>query len=155
MRVFANSSAAPELSVRHSVRERCARLGTTRTMPSDTDDATERPEKRVKLVDDNDEEKKEPEALPNESKSEQTPLHKRPFSEKLSFGDGNIIIATDDMLFCVYMGILANSSQIFKDMFSIPLPKTQEMFIGRPVVELQGETGEEFEIFLVAMFNRG
>lgn len=94
--------------------------------------------------------------------------------EHLWFPDGNVVLATDSLLFCVHKGILALQSTVFKDMFDLPVDALddamevrtqetvsgsgvvrQEMYEGRPLVYLAGDGGEDVAHLLRAIYERG
>lgn len=70
------------------------------------------------------------------------------------FEDGNIILQAEWTQFKVYRGILAKNSEIFKDMFAMPLPAAgEELEDGCPVVHLS-DRAEDWHHVLGALFDR-
>ncbi len=69
--------------------------------------------------------------------------------------DGTIILATPQMLFRVYRGILSRNSPVFRDMFSLPQPSTssdagEDIIDGVRVVQIH-DRDEDLEPFLSAL----
>lgn len=81
---------------------------------------------------------------------EKTTRHGEPY-----FDDGNIILEVQSIRFRVYRGILAASSPIFADMFSVPQPPlpAEELVDGCPVVELS-DSADDWTYVLKALFER-
>ncbi|KZP26072.1 hypothetical protein FIBSPDRAFT_682180, partial [Athelia psychrophila] len=52
------------------------------------------------------------------------------------FEDGNIVLETEGVQFKVYMGILADNSAIFRDLFTIAQAQEGELVDGCPVIHL-------------------
>lgn len=70
------------------------------------------------------------------------------------FDDGNIILETEAMQFRVHRGVLAASSNIFADMFSVPQPvQGDEVVDGCPVVKML-DNAEELKHVLKAIYDR-
>jgi hypothetical protein len=59
-------------------------------------------------------------------------------SDDIWFADGNIVLRAEDTLFKTYIGILANASSVFRDMFGVPQPPANdtERYEGLPLVRL-------------------
>ncbi|KLO06123.1 hypothetical protein SCHPADRAFT_883121 [Schizopora paradoxa] len=89
--------------------------------------------------------------------------------ESLWFPDGNVVIATDTLLFKVHKGVLSLQSSVFKDMFELPIVEsglentqegqgtvgfTPELYEGLPLVGLAGDTGKDVEHLLRAVYER-
>ncbi|KAJ7698469.1 hypothetical protein B0H16DRAFT_1706006 [Mycena metata] len=68
------------------------------------------------------------------------------------FDDGNIILQVESTQFRIFRGILSLHSSVFRDMFTIPLPKDEPTVDGCPVVVLSGDTAEDWVLFLGVMF---
>lgn len=69
------------------------------------------------------------------------------------FDDGNIILQAEGKQFRVFRGILAASSSVFGDMFTIPQPTDEKLVGGCPVVHLS-DTAEDLHHVLKALFDR-
>lgn len=71
------------------------------------------------------------------------------------YNDGNIVLQAEDTLFKVHRGILAQSSFVFQDMFSLPPPPLidAELVEGCPVVPLF-DTAEDVGYMLHAICER-
>lgn len=70
------------------------------------------------------------------------------------YNDGNIILDVDGTHFRVYKGILAASSTIFADMFSIPQPESGGQLVSEcPIVKMMDST-EDWQYVLEALFER-
>lgn len=71
------------------------------------------------------------------------------------FDDGNIILQAENTQFRVYRGILAASSSIFADMFSMPQPAlcAETMMEGCSVVHLS-DSAEDLRYVLEALCQR-
>ncbi|KLO07742.1 hypothetical protein SCHPADRAFT_859814 [Schizopora paradoxa] len=87
--------------------------------------------------------------------------------EHLWFPDGNVVLATDSLLFKVHKGVLALQSSVFKDMFELPgahgLGPSQgqgtdvivsELYEGLPLVTLVGDDGDEVVHLLRTAYER-
>lgn len=78
-----------------------------------------------------------------------------PARSSLWYFDGNIVLQAEGTQWKVYKGVLARSSPIFQDMFSLPQPPSMdtEMVDGCPVVQLS-DSAEEVEYVLQAICQR-
>ncbi|TFY59753.1 hypothetical protein EVG20_g7669 [Dentipellis fragilis] len=79
--------------------------------------------------------------------------------ETLYLSDGNIALVAqwnerEDgcVVFRIHRSILARSSSIFEDMFSLPAGEAMEMYDGDPLVRMQ-DTGEDLEGLLQYLYN--
>lgn len=70
----------------------------------------------------------------------------------LWFGDGNVILQTDDLQFRVYKGVLAKNSVVFRDMFATASSSECPIVDGCPVVLLY-DWPEDLEHVLLALFD--
>ncbi len=71
------------------------------------------------------------------------------------YEDGSIILATDVHLFRIHKGILAKHSSFFHDMFNLPTSKilnVDEYWEGVPVVKMVGDSDEEVDLVLRALY---
>ncbi len=82
----------------------------------------------------------------------------------LWFLDGNVVLATDSLLFRVHKSFLSLHSSVFKDMFDLPFvapgdvedQNTAEVaYEGLPLVALAGDKGEDVAHLLRAAYERG
>ena len=74
----------------------------------------------------------------------------------LWFDDGNVILIAEGTGFCVYRGVLARQSEVFRDTVEIPHPTAvggDEMDI--PVACLDDDNAEEVAIMLRVLFTSG
>jgi hypothetical protein len=69
------------------------------------------------------------------------------------FEDGNIVIEAGFKQFKVYRGILAASSEVFRDMFLVPQPIEQGSVDGCPIVHLS-DSPDDVRYILDALCNR-
>lgn len=78
-----------------------------------------------------------------------------PVKSNLWYRDGNIVLQAERTQWKVHQGILAESSVIFQDMFSLPQPLAidTELVEGCPVVRLS-DSAEEVEYVLQAICKR-
>lgn len=69
--------------------------------------------------------------------------------------DGNIIIEAETTRFRVYKGLLATQSEMFRDMFSIPQPPSdqEDLVEGCPVVRVS-DSAEDWTYILEALLRR-
>jgi len=65
--------------------------------------------------------------------------------------DGSIVLAVEDTLFRVHKTILANHSEVFADLFTVPQPAGEDMIDGCHVVRLY-DNREDFIDLLRAMY---
>ena len=68
------------------------------------------------------------------------------------FSDGTIVLVVEDEAFCVYGGMLAQSSAVFRDMLLVPQLDAAETFEGRPLVRLH-DSKLDLTYFLKALHN--
>ncbi|KAF7974950.1 hypothetical protein HWV62_11011 [Athelia sp. TMB] len=75
-----------------------------------------------------------------------------PVRSDVWYDDGNIVLQAQNTQFKVYRGILARSSPVFKDMFMLPQPPTEDTQLveGCPVVKLF-DSAEEVRYILRAL----
>ena len=72
----------------------------------------------------------------------------------LWYDDGNIVIQAETTQFRVFKGVLASLSDIFKDMFLIPQPSSDEEVIdGCPVLRVY-DSARDWTYILRAIFRR-
>lgn len=71
-------------------------------------------------------------------------------STSVWYDDGNIILQAETMQFKAYRGILADNSNIFKDMFRVPQPSNDTLVEGCIVIEMQ-DGAQDLEYFLHAI----
>lgn len=80
-----------------------------------------------------------------EGSSEASKLYVRPLERSdIWYDDGNIVLQAQNHQFKVYRGVLAGSSSVFKDMFSLPQPppKDNDLVEGCPIVQLSDKWRE-------------
>jgi len=73
---------------------------------------------------------------------------------ELYFGDGTIVLVVQSVVFRVYHGLLSSRSEVFQGMITVGSgpATTIETYDGCPVVvQLQGDSAEEFSYFLNAL----
>ncbi|KAJ7698462.1 hypothetical protein B0H16DRAFT_1645075 [Mycena metata] len=68
------------------------------------------------------------------------------------FDDGNIILQVESTQFRLAKSVLSMHSSVFRDMFSLPLPVNEPTIEGCPIVVLQGDTAQDWVLFLGAIF---
>ncbi|TDL13234.1 hypothetical protein BD410DRAFT_833359 [Rickenella mellea] len=68
------------------------------------------------------------------------------------FEDGNVVLISKGTAFCVHKSQLANRSEVFKDLFSVPHTHSPKLFENRDVVELRDEP-DDLRSFLVALYD--
>lgn len=74
----------------------------------------------------------------------------------LWYEDGTVILIAEKTGFRVYRGLLAQHSEVFRDMFSLPQPTTavsDTLFEGCPVVHLMDDIAEEIAEVLKILHN--
>ncbi len=84
--------------------------------------------------------------------------------DTLWFSDGNMILATNTLLFRVHKGVLSFQSSVFRDMFALPTTEdpdndanevvgmAPELYDGFPLVTLP-EEGEDVEHLLKTIYD--
>ncbi|KAK7040550.1 BTB domain-containing protein [Favolaschia claudopus] len=84
--------------------------------------------------------------------SEQAPVTDRGLTraEGLYFEDCGLIIQAESTLFRISRDYLASQSPVFRDMLSLPPPKTADMMDGCPFVQLP-DTAKDVTVFLKAL----
>ncbi|KAJ7070059.1 hypothetical protein C8F01DRAFT_1328790 [Mycena amicta] len=70
------------------------------------------------------------------------------------FDDGSIILQVQTTQFRVAKSMLAMHSTVFRDMFTMPLPPDEPLVDTCPVVVLSGDTAEDWEHLLAAMYTK-
>ncbi|KAJ7175358.1 hypothetical protein C8R46DRAFT_1188832 [Mycena filopes] len=75
-------------------------------------------------------------------------------SEDYWFDDGNIILQVETTQFRLVKSILSMHSSVFRDMFTMPLPKDEPRTENCPVVVLSGDTVQDWVLFLGVLFPR-
>ncbi|TRM62055.1 hypothetical protein BD626DRAFT_459042 [Schizophyllum amplum] len=73
--------------------------------------------------------------------------------QKHWYSDGSIVLRIESTLFRVHKTILAVSSEVFKDMLSVPQPEGQEDLQGCIVVGLHGDSVESWRHLLDALYD--
>ncbi|TFK98034.1 hypothetical protein BDV98DRAFT_217190 [Pterulicium gracile] len=73
---------------------------------------------------------------------------------ELWFNDGTVVFQAGDKLYLVYTEILSDCSTVFRDMFSIPQPSTQETFAGVPLIKIP-DAASDVTPFFEAVFRAG
>ncbi|KAK7021229.1 BTB domain-containing protein [Favolaschia claudopus] len=68
------------------------------------------------------------------------------------FDDGNIILQVESTQFRLIKSVLSMHSNVFRDMFTLPLPNDEPTVEGSPVVVLSGDTSRDWKLFLGAMY---
>ncbi|KZP19048.1 hypothetical protein FIBSPDRAFT_791230, partial [Athelia psychrophila] len=78
-----------------------------------------------------------------------------PVRSDVWYDDGNVVLQAQNTQFKVYRGVLAQSSSVFKDMFTFPQPPSAEMELidGCPVVHLS-DRAEDVRYILQALCQR-
>jgi hypothetical protein len=66
--------------------------------------------------------------------------------------DGSIVLAVENTLFRVHQTILANHSEVFADLFTVPQPENEDMIDGCHVVHLYDDE-KDFADLLKAMYH--
>lgn len=85
--------------------------------------------------------------------------------ESLWFIDGNVVLATDTLLFRVHKGVLSLYSTVLRDMFDLPIVHANnqpslngvinpDLYDGLPLVLMSGEKGEDLMHLLRAIYER-
>lgn len=75
--------------------------------------------------------------------------------ETLWFDDGNVVIASEDMLFRLHRGIVCHHSQVFRDMFSAPhTGESTDVVEDCPVVRVS-DSGENLAGFFTLLYDGG
>lgn len=67
--------------------------------------------------------------------------------------DGSIVLAVENTLFRVHQTILANHSEVFADLFTLPQPDGEDMIDGCHVVRLYDDNENDFADLLRAMYH--
>ncbi|KAK7691527.1 hypothetical protein QCA50_004926 [Cerrena zonata] len=72
------------------------------------------------------------------------------------FDDGNLVIQAGDQLFRVYKGMLTSISPVFKDLFLVAVPSSEdpEMIDGCPVIRVP-DPSDEFHSLMKVLFQWG
>lgn len=78
-----------------------------------------------------------------------------PVRSDIWYEDGNVILQAEGTQFKVHKSILAQSSSVFKDMFSFPQPPSvgTELVEGCPIVHLS-DSAKDVNYVLQALFQR-
>lgn len=78
-----------------------------------------------------------------------------PVRSDIWYDDGNVILQAENTQYKVYRGVLAQSSSVFRDMFSFPQPPASNMVTieGCPVIRLS-DSAEEVKYILQAIFEQ-
>lgn len=80
--------------------------------------------------------------------------------EEFWFEDGSVVLATSDIEFRVYKGVLADYSPVFRDMFTLPQPTSLSTIGGNPaeltadpcsVVHLSDHPGDLKHVLRICM----
>lgn len=72
------------------------------------------------------------------------------------FEDGNVVLEAERKQFKVHRGMLARSSSIFRDMFTVPQPQNpEEASVDGCVIIRLPDSAEDVEIVLQALVERG
>lgn len=72
----------------------------------------------------------------------------------LWFDDGNVVLATETLLFCVHRGVLARQSTFFASLFSLPQPNAAgDTYEGIPMVMLHGDDGDGMKHLLHCLYD--
>ncbi|KAH9174334.1 hypothetical protein EDB89DRAFT_565909 [Lactarius sanguifluus] len=65
-----------------------------------------------------------------------------PLPESLDLSEADVIVRTSDLTtFLAHKSVLASSSWVFRDMFTLPWPPNNEMVNGLPVVDISEDAG--------------
>ena len=72
------------------------------------------------------------------------------------FDDGNLVIQAEDRLFRVYKGMLTSVSPVFRDLFLVAVPSTEdtETMDGCPVIRVP-DPSDEFHSLMKVLFRWG
>ncbi|KAJ7163051.1 hypothetical protein C8R46DRAFT_333518 [Mycena filopes] len=73
-------------------------------------------------------------------------------SEAYWFDDGNIILQVESTQFRLPKSLLSMHSSVFRDLFTLPLPKDEPRIENCPVVVLSGDTVEDWVLFLGVLY---
>ncbi|KAJ7175359.1 hypothetical protein C8R46DRAFT_1188833 [Mycena filopes] len=73
-------------------------------------------------------------------------------SEAYWFDDGNIILQVESTQFRLTKSMLSMHSSVFRDMFTMPLPKDEPRIENCPVVVLSGDTVQDWVLFLGVLY---
>ncbi|KAJ7037829.1 hypothetical protein C8F04DRAFT_1393493 [Mycena alexandri] len=82
----------------------------------------------------------------------ETPLVR---STEYWFHDGSIILQVESTQFRLAESMLAMHSSVFRDMFTVPLPADEPTIENCPVVVLQGDTVQDWVLFLGVLYPKG
>ncbi|KAF7357634.1 BTB domain-containing protein [Mycena sanguinolenta] len=86
---------------------------------------------------------------PDDVAAEETPLVR---STEYWFDEGNVILQVESTQFRLPKSMLSMHSNVFRDMFMMPLPADEPTVEGCPVVVLTGDTVEDWTHLLGAIF---
>lgn len=93
-------------------------------------------------------------------------------NNKVWYPDGNIVLATDNQLFRVHKSILSENAFVFRDMLELAVPDCEDVkplegcngagatgpladcWEGLPIVRMVGDSNEDVEYFLRAIYSR-
>ena len=67
--------------------------------------------------------------------------------------DGNVVLVAEGTAFRVLRSILSNSSDVFRDMFTVPQPANTEKFSECPVVHLADPMEQVRDVLLLLFGN--
>ncbi|KAH8985605.1 hypothetical protein EDB86DRAFT_3083408 [Lactarius hatsudake] len=71
-----------------------------------------------------------------------TPAVSLPLPESLDLSEVDVVVRTSDLAtFLAHKSVLASSSWVFRDMFTLPWPPNNEMVNGLPVVDISEDAG--------------
>lgn len=70
----------------------------------------------------------------------------------LWFPDGTVVLQAEKTVFCLYSGLLMQTSLVFQDIFGIPEASFQETYDGRPFVQMPDPVVDMIP-FLKCIFN--
>ncbi|KZP23447.1 hypothetical protein FIBSPDRAFT_1042898 [Athelia psychrophila] len=72
------------------------------------------------------------------------------------FEDGNVVLQAERKQFKIHRGMLARTSSVFRDMFTLPQPPiSQEDTVEGCIVVQLSDSAEDLEIVLQALIERG
>lgn len=74
--------------------------------------------------------------------------------ESLWFEDGNLVVLSQDVSFRLHKTILSLHSEVFRDMFLLPVSADTEVIDGCPVVRLT-DRAEHLALFFHALYGAG
>ena len=72
---------------------------------------------------------------------------------ELWYEDGSVVLATEDTYFCVHRSVMSKHCIVWRDMFAMPQPETQEEYDGKPLIWMTDST-EDLVHFLHTLYDQ-